>query len=120
MSSPKSGMSSWSMLRSIQHSDRVNKHQISRGITRRILRFARPYRRDIIVFLMTVVLDAVIGVATPVLAGHVVNAITGGGSGAASLIIKLALTIAGLAVIDAFLSLAQRWYSARIGEGIIL
>src|SRR4029079_9205832 len=32
----------------------------------------------------------------------------------------LALMIAGLAIIDAFLSLAQRWYSARIGEGIIL
>src|SRR3954466_1047668 len=120
MSSPKSGMSSWSMLRSIQHSDRVNKHQISRGITRRILSFARPYRRDIAVFLVTVVLDAGIGVATPVLAGHVVNAITGGGSHAATLIIRLALLIAGLAVVDAFLSLAQRWYSARIGEGIIL
>jgi ATP-binding cassette subfamily B protein len=108
------------MLRSIQNSDRVTQHQLTRGTTKRIMRFARPYRRDIVVFLLTVVLDAVIGVATPVLAGHVVNAITGGGSGAASLIIKLAVAIAGLAVIDAFLSLAQRWYSARIGEGIIL
>jgi ATP-binding cassette subfamily B protein len=117
---PSSAMSSWGMLRSIQNSDRVTQHQLTRGTTRRILRFARPYRRDITVFLLTVVLDAVIGVATPVLAGHVVNAITGGGSGAASLIIKLAVAIAGLAVIDAFLSLAQRWYSARIGEGIIL
>jgi ATP-binding cassette subfamily B protein len=113
-------MSSWTMLRSIQNGDRVKQHQINRGTTKRILSFARPYRRDITVFLITVVLDAGIGVATPVLAGHVVNAITGGHAGAADLIIKLALTIAGLAVIDAFLSLAQRWYSARIGEGIIL
>ncbi|MEU4236450.1 ABC transporter ATP-binding protein [Actinoplanes sp. NPDC026619] len=113
-------MSSWNMLRSIQNSDRVAQHQLTRGTTRRILRFARPYRRDIVVFLFTVVLDAVIGVATPLLAGHVVNAITGGAAGAAALIVKLALAIAGLAVIDAFLSLAQRWYSARIGEGIIL
>jgi ATP-binding cassette subfamily B protein len=72
------------------------------------------------VFLVTVVIDAVIGVATPVLAGRVVNAITGGGSGAAALIIKIALVIAALAVVDSLLSLAQRWYSARIGEGIIL
>jgi ATP-binding cassette subfamily B protein len=108
------------MLRSIQNSDRVNQHQINRGTTRRILSFARPYRRDIVVFLITVVLDAGIGVATPVLAGHVVNAITGGHSGAATLVVRLALLIAGLAVVDAFLSLAQRWYSARIGEGIIL
>ncbi|WP_433302915.1 ABC transporter ATP-binding protein [Actinoplanes sp. CA-030573] len=117
---PSSSMSSWSMLRSIQNSDRVTQHRLTRGTTRRILRFARPYRRDITVFLITVVLDAGIGVATPLLAGHVVNAITGGGDGAASLVVKLALAIAGLAVIDAFLSLAQRWYSARIGEGIIL
>jgi len=120
MSPPMSSMSSWMMLRSIQNSDRVNQHRISRGTTRRILSFARPYRRDIVVFLITVVLDAGIGVATPVLAGHVVNAITGGGSDAATVVVRLALMIAGLAVVDAFLSLAQRWYSARIGEGIIL
>ncbi|MEV4709092.1 ABC transporter ATP-binding protein [Actinoplanes sp. NPDC049316] len=115
-----SGGSSWTMLRSIQNSERVTQHRLSRGTTRRILRFARPYRRDIAVFLVTVVFAAGIGVATPVLAGHVVNAITTGGSEAASTVVKLALTIAGLAVADAFLSLAQRWYSARIGEGIIL
>jgi ATP-binding cassette subfamily B protein len=117
---PSSSMSSWMMLRSIQNSDRVTQHHLTRGTTRRILRFAQPYRRDIVVFLVTVVLDAGIGVATPLLAGHVVNAITGGGSGAAGVVMRLALAIAALAVVDAFLSLAQRWYSARIGEGIIL
>ncbi len=117
---PNSSGSSWMMLRSIQNSERVSQHQLSRGTTKRILRFARPYRRDIIVFLITVVFAAGIGVATPVLAGHVVNAITAGGSEAATTVIRLAFTIAGLAVVDAFLSLAQRWYSARIGEGIIL
>jgi ATP-binding cassette subfamily B protein len=117
---PNSSGSSWMMLRSIQNSERVSQHQLSRGTTKRILRFARPYRRDIIVFLITVVFAAGIGVATPVLAGHVVNAITAGGSDAATTVIRLAFTIAGLAVVDAFLSLAQRWYSARIGEGIIL
>ncbi|BCJ50903.1 ABC transporter [Actinoplanes sp. NBRC 14428] len=117
---PMSGGSSWTMLRSIQNAERVTQHRLSRGTTRRILRFARPYRRDIAVFLVTVVLAAVIGVATPVLAGHVVNAITGGRPDAGSTVVRLALSIAGLAIADAFLSLAQRWYSARIGEGIIL
>ncbi|MFC7273129.1 ABC transporter ATP-binding protein [Paractinoplanes rhizophilus] len=117
---PSPAMSSWSMLRSIQNSDRVTQHNLSRGTTRRILRFARPYRRDITVFLITVVFDALIGVATPLLAGHVVNAITGGGDGAAGVVVRLALAIAVLAVVDALLSLAQRWYSARIGEGIIV
>jgi ATP-binding cassette subfamily B protein len=115
-----SPMSSWMMLRSIEKADGVRKHKLSAGVTRRIIEFARPYRTDITVFLVAVVVAAGIGVATPVLAGHVVNAITAGGPAAARTIIRLALLIAGLAVVDAFLSLAQRWYSARIGEGIIL
>ncbi|MEV6348637.1 ABC transporter ATP-binding protein [Actinoplanes sp. NPDC051851] len=113
-------MSSWGMLRAIQQSDKVADHRVKRGTTRRILRFARPYRRDITVFLIAVVFDAGIGVATPLLAGDVVNAITGGGAGAAGTVVRIALFIAGLAVADALLSLVQRWYSARIGEGIIL
>ncbi|MEV0901954.1 ABC transporter ATP-binding protein [Actinoplanes sp. NPDC049802] len=110
-------MSSWSVLRSIQNADRVSKHRVREGTSRRILRFAVPYRRDITVFLVTVVLAAGIGVATPLLAGDVINAITAGQSSA---VIRLALVIAALAVAEALLSLAQRWYSARIGEGIIL
>jgi ATP-binding cassette subfamily B protein len=111
---------SWSVLRSIQNADRVSRHAVRKGTARRIVRFAVPYRRDISVFLLTVMLAAGIGVATPLLAGHVINAITGGGDGAAAEVIRLALVIAVLAVADALLSLAQRWYSARIGEGIIL
>ncbi|GIF12049.1 ABC transporter ATP-binding protein [Actinoplanes teichomyceticus] len=113
-------MPSWSMLRSIQNSDRVAAHQVKPGTTRRILRFARPYRRDITIFVITVVVAAGIGVATPLLAGEVINTITRGGPGAAPAVVRIALLIAGLAVADALLSLAQRWYSARIGEGIIL
>ncbi|BBH67077.1 ABC transporter [Actinoplanes sp. OR16] len=112
--------SSWMMLRSIERSDQVRRHQVAPGTARRILRFAQPYKRDITVFLLTVVVAAGIGVATPLLAGHVINAITGGGADAAGTVVRLALLIAGLAVADALLSLAQRWYSARIGEGIIL
>jgi ATP-binding cassette subfamily B protein len=108
------------MLRGMRNKDEVTGRRVSRGTTGRILAFARPYRRDISVFLVTVVLAAGIGVATPVLAGRVINTITRGGSGASATVIRLAVLIAALAVVDAFLSLAQRWYSARIGEGIIL
>ncbi|MGI5148865.1 ABC transporter ATP-binding protein [Plantactinospora sp. CA-294935] len=113
-------MGGWNMLRSLRNRDEVTAHRVSRRSVRRIVEFARPYRRDIVVFLVTVVFAAVIGVATPVLAGDVINAISRGGSDAGGLVVRLALVIAGLAVVDALLSLAQRWYSARIGEGIIL
>lgn len=117
---PGGGMGGWGMLRSLRNGDEVTAHRVTRRGVRRVVEFARPYRRDIAVFLVTVVFAAVIGVATPVLAGDVINAISKGGSDAGSLVIRLALVIAGLAVVDALLSLAQRWYSARIGEGIIL
>jgi ATP-binding cassette subfamily B protein len=115
-----SGGTAWGMLRSMRDSDRVSRHRVNRGTTRRIVAFARPYRRDIGVFLVTVVVAAGIGVATPVLAGDVINTITRGGVDAGATVVRLALLIAALAVVDALLSLAQRWYSARIGEGIIL
>jgi len=108
------------MLRAERDRETVAAHKLSRGTWRRIMRFARPYRLDMSVFLLTVVISAGIGVATPILAGRVVNTITGGGSGAAGAVVRIALLIAVLAVVDALLSLAQRWYSARIGEGIIL
>jgi len=111
------GMGGRSMLRSMRSQDEVDGHTLHQGTARRVLEFARPYRRDITVFLVTVVFAAVIGVATPLLAGSVITAI---GDQQGSIVIRLALVIAGLAVAEALLSLAQRWYSARIGEGIIL
>ncbi|MFD0971013.1 ABC transporter ATP-binding protein [Plantactinospora endophytica] len=115
-----SSMGGWNMLRALRNRDEVTAHRVSRRSVRRVVEFARPYRRDITVFLVTVVLAAIIGVATPVLAGDVINAISRGGTDAGGLVVRLALVIAGLAVLDALLSLVQRWYSARIGEGIIL
>jgi ATP-binding cassette subfamily B protein len=110
----------WHLLRSIRSGEGIETHRVSRDTARRIVDFARPYRRDIAVFLLTVVLAAAIGGATPILAGDVINAITAGGVEAGRTVIRLALLIAAFAVADAVLSLAQRWYSARIGEGIIL
>ncbi len=91
--------------------------QLPPGTWKRVLRFAAPYRLDLGVFLAIVLVDAVVGVATPVLAGRVVNEITR--HGAPAVVIRIALVIAGLAVVDAAASFGQRWYSARIGEGLI-
>jgi ATP-binding cassette subfamily B protein len=117
---PMGGMGGWEMLRAMRREGDLSGRKIGRETARRIMAFARPYRRDIVVFLLAVVLAAGIGVATPLLAGRVVNLISKGGGGATQAIIRTALLIAALAVADALLSLLQRWYSARIGEGIIL
>ncbi len=115
------GMSGgWGTLRALRRAQELSGQRTRRGTARRVLAFARPFRWDITVFLLTVMVGAGIGVATPVLAGRVVDTITGGGPEAGRAVVTLAAAIAGLAVVDAGLQLAQRWYSARIGEGVIL
>jgi ATP-binding cassette subfamily B protein len=106
------------MMRSLRQDRSVAKQKLAPGTARRIVAFASPYRRELVVFLLAVIADAVIGVATPVLAGRVVNVITA--RGAPGTVVRIAVLIAALAVVDALLSLVQRWYSARIGEGLIL
>ncbi|QBS42186.1 ABC transporter ATP-binding protein [Nocardia sp. CS682] len=90
----------------------------SMATARRILRFAAPHRRRIGVFLLFSVVSALLAVATPVLAGRVVNNIVGGA--APRIVVTLALIIGVLAVFDAVLGVVIRWLSSRIGEGLIL
>ena len=108
---------SYSVMRSMRRDATLSKRPLRAGTARRVIAFAKPYRLELLLFLAIIVLDALIGVATPVLAGRVVNQITSRGE--VRVVIWIAVIIAGLAVIDAGLSLLQRWYSARIGEGLI-
>ncbi|MGI8721549.1 MAG: ABC transporter ATP-binding protein, partial [Geodermatophilaceae bacterium] len=85
---------------------------------RRILGFARPHKRDLIVFLVLSVVSAVLIVATPVLAGRVVDAIVGNGE--VSTVIRLSVLIGLIALLEAAVGLLSRWLSSRIGEGLIL
>jgi ABC-type multidrug transport system fused ATPase/permease subunit len=95
---------------------------IKKGTIPRIWAFARPYRLWLLAFLLLTVVSATVGVLTPVLAGRVVNAIVGGGqmSAAAATVLGLAGGIAALAVLEAVVGLCSRWFSSRIGEGLIV
>src|SRR5262249_61304973 len=87
----------WGRLRPSARRDRaVAGQKLAPGTVRRILGFAAPYRRELSIFLLTVVSDALIGVATPILAGRVVNEIAGG-HGARAVVGQIALALAGLA-----------------------
>ena len=114
------GHSPWTLMRSYRRDPAVMDKKLPKGTARRIGSFAGPYRRELTVFLATVVASAVIGVATPVLAGRVINQISSRDPGATGVVVRIAVVVAALALLDAVLSLAQRWYSARIGEGLIL
>src|SRR5688572_2406697 len=87
-----------------------DERPFSRATLRRILTFARPHRRQLIQFLLLSVVTAILAVATPVLAGRVVDAIVG--RQPAEVVVRLAGLIAVIAVIEAGLGLLTRWLSA--------
>jgi ATP-binding cassette subfamily B protein len=111
------GPANMSMMRSMRRDPSMAATKLRKGIARRVLAFARPYRSLLVLFAVLIIADALVGVATPVLAGRVINAITSHGK--VSTVVWIALTIAGLAIIDAGFSVGQRWFSSRIGEGLI-
>lgn len=91
--------------------------KISKGTLKRIWGFASKRKTMLFLFLGISVVISVIGVITPVLAGDVVNAITSGGP--VEVIVWLAIAIAALALADAGFSLLNRYFSAKLGEGLI-
>lgn len=92
-------------------------HKISRETLKRIATFGKPHLRLIIGFVVVSVIIAGLAVATPVLAGQVVDAIVQ--EQAERTVVLLALAIAGIAILEAGLGLLARWLSSRIGEGLI-
>lgn len=112
-----SGHGGWQTLRSFTRDDTVRQQRLAAGTVRRIAGYARPYRRDIAVFLVTVVLSAAFAAATPLILKVVID--DGVVEGSRSVVLWGALAVAVLAVVDAAASLVGRWFSSRIGEGLI-
>ena len=110
-------VTAWMSMYNAMHAQEDTR-PFSRATLRRILQFARPHRRRLLVFLVLTVVTAALAVATPVLAGRVVDAIVDGDD--ASVVYALTALIAVIAVAEAGLGLATRWLSATIGEGLIL
>ncbi|MFN2495386.1 MAG: ABC transporter ATP-binding protein [Pseudonocardiaceae bacterium] len=108
---------SWALMRSTMRAPGTPR-ALAPGTVRRIVGFAKPHKWLLLVFLALSMVSAVLAVATPVLAGRVVDAIVRR-AGVAG-VVGLAVLIALIAVIDAVVGLASRWQSARIGEGLIL
>ncbi len=97
---------------------REERRSFSRATLRRIASFAQPHRQLLTAFLATSIVGALLAVATPVLAGRVVNAIVARES--VETVVGLAILIAVIAIAEAGLGLLIRWLSANIGENLIL
>ena len=108
----------WSSLYKTAHAAEADRRPFSKETFRRIAAFARPHRRQLALFLVLSVVTSALAVVTPVLAGRVVDAIVGGSP--QRVVLGLAALIAVIAVAEAGLGVVTRWFSANIGEGLIL
>ncbi len=110
-------MGNWQVIHSLTRDSSVKHVELAPGTTRRVLSYAVPYRGRIAAFLVFVVLDSVLVVATPLLLKSLVDdGIVGGDRG---LVVRLSLLVALLALVSAAVGMLERWFSARIGEGLI-
>src|SRR5215469_7190813 len=108
---------SWHAMRSFSRDRSITQQKIKSGTVRRFISYARPYRRELVIFLIIVSLDALITVAVPLLLRNLID--NGILPRDARYVLAIGGAVVGLALLDAIFSIAQRWYSARIGEGLI-
>ena len=105
------------MMRGFTSDPSVTRQRLKRGTVRRIAGYARPYRWHLAIFLLAAALSAVITVTIPVLLGVVID--RGVLPKRIEVVRAVAAAVVGLALLDAVLNLVQRWYTARVGEGLI-
>jgi ATP-binding cassette subfamily B protein len=111
------GRANMVMMRGFRMDPSITKQKLKPGTIRRIASYARPYRVHLAVFLLATAVDAVIIVVNPLLLRDIIDhGILGRNE---QLVILLACAVAAVAIFDAVLGFVIRWFSARIGEGLI-
>lgn len=96
---------------------KIRGETVAPGVVRRVWAFARPYRGLLVGFLLTIVLAAVINLAPPLLIRRIIDDALPAEDG--GWVTQLALLMVVAAFAEAALSLLERWWSSRIGEGLI-
>jgi len=107
----------WMTHRSMTADPSVKEQKLKPGTVKRIFKFALPYRTNIIIFLATVVVDAALVVATPLLLKRLID--DGVIPKDVAVVTNLAIIVGALAVADAGFNMLGRYFSSRIGEGLI-
>jgi ATP-binding cassette subfamily B protein len=107
----------WMTFRSMTADPSVKNQKLKPGTVKRIISFAQPYKLHISIFLITVVIEALLIVTSPLLLRQLIDKGVIPKNG--ELVTKLALAVAFIAIFDALMSIVGRWFSARIGEGLI-
>ena len=112
------GMRGGHMMRTFVQDSAVTEQHLGRATLRRILGFARPYRWQLALFVLLIAVDAATGALTPWLLRILID--TGITQRRGGVVVGVAAAVAGIALLGAGLSVAERWISSRVGEGLIL
>ncbi|MFL6150786.1 MAG: ABC transporter ATP-binding protein [Ornithinibacter sp.] len=110
-------MQGWQALHSLSRDSSVKERRLAPGTTKRVLGYARPYKVQIAWFLGVVVIESMLVVASPLLLKSLVD--DGIYPKDSAVVVRLSLLVALIAIVGAGLTLVERWFSARIGEGLI-
>ena len=103
--------------RSMTADPSVKSQKLKPGTIPRIISYGAPYKKQIAIFLVTVIIEALLVISSPLLLRELIDkGVVPKDSG---LVTKLALLVGLLAVVDALFNIFGRWFSARIGEGLI-
>jgi ATP-binding cassette subfamily B protein len=105
------------MMRGFRMDPTITKQKLKPGTVRRIAAYARPYRWYLAIFLFATGIDALLTVVNPLLLREIID--HGILRHNDRLVIVIAIVVAAVAIFDAALGFAIRWFSARIGEGLI-
>ena len=102
---------------SLMTRDRLSGQHLQEGTVRRVAGYALPYRRLIALFLVFILIDAALVVATPLLLRSLID--DGVLVADSAHVVRMALLAAGVAIASSLLTVALRWCSSSIGEGLI-
>jgi len=107
----------WMALRTLQSDQSVKDAKLKPGTIRRIFSYSSNYRIDLIFFVISVIVDAVLVISTPLLLKDLID--KGVIPKDSSVVVRLSLLVGIIAVANAAINMWNRWYSAKIGEGLI-
>lgn len=106
-----------SALRSLTRDASVKDMKLKAGTLSRILKFAKPFRAHLIFFLLMIIADSFLTVASPLLLKILIDKGVIPKNG--RVVTELALLVGLIAVLDTVVNLISRWFSSRVGEGLI-
>ena len=117
MSARGGGGGGGSAMRSFTRDPSVKDMKLKAGTIPRILEFAKPFKLYLFFFLLTIIADSFLTVAGPLLLKNLIDKGVIPKDG--GIVTELALIVGVIALVDTGVNLASRWFSSRIGEGLI-